>query len=76
MNATELSKLWIARKKPKKVNYPKLCGIFQNLLKKYNSDEISNAMLKYIFYYEFGRIEGFAGYCKRIIINERRKRVK
>lgn len=74
MNATQLTKLWIARRKPKEINFPKTCGIFQNLLKKYNSEEISNAMLKYCFYYEYGTIAGFSSYCKRIIINERRKR--
>jgi len=73
-NARDLTIKWIKQKKPKEVNFPKFCGIFQNLLKKYNSDEISNAMLKYIFYYEYGKIEGFSTYCKRIIINERRKR--
>ena len=76
MNAKELTKLWISRKKPKDIKWGKITGILQNLLKKYNSDEISNAMLKYIFYYEYGRIEGFSTYCKRIIINERTKRVK
>jgi len=74
MNAKQLAKDWVRTRKPKEVNYPKFCGIFQNLLKKYNSDEISNAMVKYCFYYDYGKIEGFAGYCKRIIINERRKR--
>jgi len=74
MNATELAKIWIKKRNEQNPNFPKFCGIFQNLLKKYNSDEISNAMLKYIFYYEYGKIEGFSTYCKRIIINERRKR--
>jgi len=74
MNAKQLAKDWVRRRKPKEINYPKFCGIFQNLLKKYNSDEILGAMLTYIFWYPYGKIEGFSTYCKRIIINERRKR--
>jgi len=74
VNARDLTIKWIKQRKVKEPNWKKITGIFQNLLKKYNSDEISNAMIKYCFYYEYGKIEGFSTYCKRIIINERRKR--
>jgi len=74
MNATVLTKKWIKLKKIKDANYPKLCGIFQNLLKKYNSDEVNEAINIYNFYYPFSNIERFAFYCKRIILSERRKK--
>lgn len=75
-NAKDLTKKWIKLKKIKEANYPKLCGIFQNLLKKYNSDEINEAINIFNFYYPYSNIVRFAFYCERLIKHERNKRRK
>ena len=74
MNAKQLATKWVNLKKISNANWGKLCGIFQNLLKRYNSEEIREAIDKYIFYYPYSKIEGFVGYCGRIIKNERTKK--
>ena len=79
MNSCDLAKKWLVLTNPKTrhFNFAKWCGVLQRLLKRYNSDEIKNAMNMYHFYYPLATsILGFESYCKRIIINERRKRVK
>lgn len=73
MNAVDLAKIWIQKRKPKEVSWGLICGIMSNLLKRFDSRDILDAMTKYIFYYEHGTIKGFALNCPRLI---KWKRVK
>jgi len=78
-NASDLAKRWLVLVQPtnRTFNFGKWCGVLQNLLKKYNSEEISNAMDLYHYYYPFSTsILGFASYCKRMIKYNRTKKSK
>ena len=79
MNSCDLAKKWLVLTNPKTrhFNFGKWCGILQNLLKRYNSDEIEEAMEMYHFYYPLATsILGFANYCKRMIKYNRTKKGK
>ena len=73
-NANDFVRIWIAIQDDKETKWKKLAGIFQNLLIKYNTIEIENALTAFNMYYPKSKIERFAIYCKRIISNERNKK--
>lgn len=76
MNAKTLAKKWVSKRKPDPINWGKLCGIFQNLLKKYDSDEIFHAIIVFLHYFPKSNIERFCNECQGIIKSERRRRKK
>ena len=77
-NSKELAKKWLVLVEPtnRTFNFSKWCGVLQNLLKKYNSEEISNAMEIFHYHYPFSGIESFAYKCGRIIKYNRINKIK